>query len=408
MNFKGFDTWIPIFRGGKQRDSNGFDHDGDALIDSALAKFNASVHEPPAVIGHPKDNAPAYGWVEGLKEGKDKLGRLLLAKFKQVQPEFAQMVQSGLFKKRSSAFYPDGSLRHVGFLGAMPPAVKGLPDVAFSEPADACFEFSEPWAWNNLADVMRNLREYFIEKEGPDTANRLIPDWQIDDMRAAGASPADAPTQAIYNEKEDTHMNFKEKLAKFFNEFMAKMPDDGPASTGSTPPANAGQFSEADLEKARTEAAQKEREKVMAEFAESQRQTKMATLKKEISAFCDELADKGRITPATIAFGLPEIMFALAESDNQIEFGEKKEKTTAYERMKALLESATPLVTFKEVATRASAAASAAGTAGEKLDQLTNAKMKADKELSYSAAFAEVQKENPELAREYQSEFSGE
>src|SRR5512145_2502964 len=112
-NQKGFDGWIPIFRGGKQIDSNGVEHDGDALIDQALTNFNAAEHEPPVVIGHPKENAPAYGWVQGLK----KQGNLLYAKFKQIQPEFAQMVEKGLFKKRSAAFYPDGSLRHVGFLG---------------------------------------------------------------------------------------------------------------------------------------------------------------------------------------------------------------------------------------------------------------------------------------------------
>ena len=97
--FKGFDDWIPIFRGGKQIDSQGREHDGNALIDKALATFNAAKHEPPVVIGHPVENAPAYGWVEGLT----KQGNLLLAKFKQVQPEFAGMVKRGLFKKRSAA-----------------------------------------------------------------------------------------------------------------------------------------------------------------------------------------------------------------------------------------------------------------------------------------------------------------
>lgn len=138
--FKGFDDWISIFSGGKQRDNMGREHDGDALIDKAVANFNAAKHEPPAVIGHPADDAPAYGWVEGLK----KEGRLLLAKFKQVQPDFAQMVKDGLFKKRSAAFYQDGTLRHVGFLGAWPPAVKGLANLHFNKGEEAMtFEFNE-------------------------------------------------------------------------------------------------------------------------------------------------------------------------------------------------------------------------------------------------------------------------
>jgi hypothetical protein len=40
---------------------------------------------------------------------------------------------------------PDGSLklRHVGFLGAVPPEVKGLRDVKFAEAGFQTFEFSE-------------------------------------------------------------------------------------------------------------------------------------------------------------------------------------------------------------------------------------------------------------------------
>jgi hypothetical protein len=68
MKFKGFGQYIEIFKGGKQTDSSGTEHDGDSLIDKALSLFNASEHEPPAVIGHPEENAPAFAWVEDLKE----------------------------------------------------------------------------------------------------------------------------------------------------------------------------------------------------------------------------------------------------------------------------------------------------------------------------------------------------
>ena len=55
---------------------------------------------------------------------------------KDVEPQFAEMVNTRRFPKRSTAFYtPDHPqnpkpgvwyLRHVAFLGAQPPAVKGL------------------------------------------------------------------------------------------------------------------------------------------------------------------------------------------------------------------------------------------------------------------------------------------
>jgi hypothetical protein len=414
MKFSGFDDWIPVFRGGKQIDSTGKEHDGNALIDKAVAGFSAAAHEPPACIGHPKEDAPAYGWVEGLK----KQGNLLMAKFKQVQPQFAQMVQDGLFKKRSAAFYPDGTLRHVGFLGAMPPAVKGLPDVAFVEFAEGdvtSFEFSDyqtVWAWESIARMFGRMRDYLIEKEGAEKADQVISSYNIEEITTAAAqekqeigNKQDSELITQYKEKEDKDMTFKQKLAAFFSEFMAKMPDDGPAAAQTQ--ASGGQFTEADLEKVRIEVATKEREKVTLEFAESAKKTRLAGLKGEIAVFCEALVKAGKITPATIAFGLPEILFSMAESDNQIEFGETKEKATTFDRMKALLESATPLVTFGEIASRTKDAG-ATGNAGAKLDTLTQKKMKEQKDLTYSAAFTEVQKEYPDLAKEYAAEFQSE
>ncbi len=132
-------TWIEVFRSGRQTDSAGTERNWtEADLNHAVASFDPSKHEPPVVIGHPKDNAPAFGWIDALK----REGNVLLARLKQVAPEFSQMVQEGRFKKRSVSFYPDGTLRHVGFLGAMPPAVKGLKDIAFGEEVPV-YEYEE-------------------------------------------------------------------------------------------------------------------------------------------------------------------------------------------------------------------------------------------------------------------------
>jgi len=211
IKFRGFDDWIPIFQGGSQTDSAGRVHDGDALIDKAVSTFNAARHEPPVVIGHPQENGPAFGWVEGLK----RQGNLLVAKFKQVEPGFADMVQRGLFKKRSAAFYPDGSLRHVGFLGAAPPAVKGLPDVAFAAAEAVTFEFSDyhtVWAWESIARLFGKVRDYLIEKEGMEKADQVISAYHIDEITAAAAkeeqeiqqdATEQTPQIANYNEKKE-------------------------------------------------------------------------------------------------------------------------------------------------------------------------------------------------------------
>ncbi len=93
------------------------------------SNYNPSESEAPIVIGHPVDSSPAYGWIESLKVEGDKL----LAKAKDVVPEFLNAVKQGLYKKRSISLDKDGKLRHVGFLGGALPAVKGLADIQFSE-----------------------------------------------------------------------------------------------------------------------------------------------------------------------------------------------------------------------------------------------------------------------------------
>ncbi len=413
IKFKGFDDWIPVFQGGRQIDSAGCVHDGDALIDKALATFNAAKHEPPVVIGHPVENAPAYGWVEGLK----KQGNLLLAKFKQVEPGFADMVKRGLFKKRSAAFYPDGTLRHVGFLGAVPPAVKGLPDVAFAEANAMTFEFSDyqtVWAWESIARLFGKVRDYLIEKDGMEKADQVISAYQIEEITAAAEkgkqeiqrdASEQTPQITNYNEKKEEKMNFKEFIQKL-KELVA-----GVEPAAQTDPPAGKTFSEADLEAARRqaadEAARAERERAAAEFAERERTARQEARKREISAWCASMVDAGRMTPAMVKFGLPEMLAAFAEREEIVEFGEAKDKDTLYDRFKALFETELPkVVEFREVATR-DRDTGGQGQAGAKVEALIQAKLKDRQDLSYGSAFAEVQRENPDLAREYRQEIGG-
>lgn len=126
------DQWVEVFRAGTFDGGSGPKQYGDADLAKLVANYNAKEHEAPIVIGHPETDAPAFGWVKGLK----KDGDTVLAQLHQVQPQFEELVRSGMYKKRSVGMYvtPDGlKLRHVGFLGAMPPEVKGLADVKFGD-----------------------------------------------------------------------------------------------------------------------------------------------------------------------------------------------------------------------------------------------------------------------------------
>lgn len=143
-------TFIEIFKAGKRPDAHGTVVEiTSADLQQAVDAYDVAYHEAPAVIGHPTMEAPAYAWVKGLQLEGD----VLKAELDQIHPEFTEMVADVRFKKASAFFYlansPDnpkqGSLylRHVGFLGAMPPAVKGLRNPEFSESEQGIVDFCE-------------------------------------------------------------------------------------------------------------------------------------------------------------------------------------------------------------------------------------------------------------------------
>lgn len=124
----------------------------EADLIGCVQAYDPTLHEAPIVVGHPKINAPAYGWVASLSAS----GGDLFATPAQVDPAFAELVAAGRYKKISASFYAPTSpinpkpgsyyLRHVGFLGAEPPSVKGLREPQFAEGEEGVIEieFAEP------------------------------------------------------------------------------------------------------------------------------------------------------------------------------------------------------------------------------------------------------------------------
>jgi hypothetical protein len=147
------EKYLEIFKAGKHTAMNGSTlsfSEGD--VAASVKAYNPNIHEAPLVIGHPKTDAPAYGWVKGL------LGNtgLMQAIPYQVDPAFAEMVNAGKFKKMSASFYtPDSPinpvpgvyyLKHVGFLGAQAPAVKGLKPASFGESEEGVLDIEVDFA----------------------------------------------------------------------------------------------------------------------------------------------------------------------------------------------------------------------------------------------------------------------
>lgn len=186
---------IEIFRAGRHIDMHGNAVEiGTADLADIAGRYDPTKHEAPLVIGHPTANAPAYGWVRGLRVDGD----VLLADAEQVDAAFAECVKAGRWKKRSASFLlpnaPDNPspgqyyLNHVGFLGGMTPAVKGLRDVQLAA-ADQLVEFASDrrWAFRDVADLLRRLRDYFVERDGSEVAEQMLPSWQLNNLLDAAA-----------------------------------------------------------------------------------------------------------------------------------------------------------------------------------------------------------------------------
>jgi hypothetical protein len=373
---------IEIFKSGTHTDSAGnkktwTDQDLDAIV----AKYNPAEHEAPAAIGHPEHNAPAFGWVESL----ERKGNMLYATFKDLVPEFVDMLKKGLFKKRSISIYPDLTLRHVGFLGAMPPAIKGLADIQFNDAEAMTIEFSDV-RMSTVGRVFQRIREFIIDKFGIDVADTVVNEWEIDELKREETSEEVSPAFSETS-KGGEGMPTVEELQRQLDAEKAKT----------------ASFSESD--KAKDAETAKLKKDLADEKAKNQRA--------EFAAFCDSDELKEKITPAMkpavldfmeILSGVESYEFAEVGADGD---SPKKVKKSPAEAFKGFLKALPKQVDFSEVATKKNATDKGASSAEMQLDTKAREKMAADKELSYSAAFAETQKENPELAQEYSLELKG-
>ena len=307
-NFKGFDDYVEVFTAGTHTDSKGITHtfthdDLDQMVK------NTAPMTAPAVVGHPKTDAPAYGWVAELKRDGDSV----FAKFDQVNADFASAVESGAYKKRSisAAKNADGEyyVKHIGWLGGAAPAIKGLADVHFAESDDdVVMEFTEfaekeayreiGWLINTVGNILRGLREKIIADNGIEIADKFIPDWEINNLSNAESNIIARLEQSPNNYSEG--WNGAELIDLMVSTVQAQI-DAQPAPTPQQPPA---QFSEREIE-------------LQNRVAELETQATHA----ECQTIVDGWLAAGKLTPA-MAAGAVDFMVGLRQSDTTFEFAE--------------------------------------------------------------------------------------
>lgn len=317
--------YYEIFRAGTRTDANGNTVTiTEADLAAAAQAYDPKVHEAPIVVGHPKADAPAYGWVKslGVQNG------VLTADFAQVDEGFADLVKAGRYKKVSASFYPPTSpnnpkpgvwtLRHVGFLGAQPPAVKGLSAISFAE-GEVYVEFAED-AHLQTASLLSRFRDWFIGRFGLEEADKVLPDWQIEAIKELAAVPqthapaefTESPPPPENHENKETPMSLEQELA---------------------------------AEKAAREAAEKKAAESQAELKKLQDEQHTALrdgAHEQNAEFAESLVKEGRLKPADKDLVVKVLDFAEYPDDVTADFGEGSKKQPLSAALRAFFTAVLP------------------------------------------------------------------
>lgn len=357
---------IEIFKAGKRHDATGVEIEiTTADLQQAVDAYNINFHESPAVIGHPKHNAPAYGWVKRLELDGD----VLKAEFDQIDPEFAEMVEKGRFKKVSSSFYLADSpnnprpgnlyLRHVGFLGAMPPAVKGLRNPEFADNEQGVVDFAD-WA---EASLWRRLRDWIIGQHGQEEADKAVPDYLV----------ASVQEESIRNDLKRYQQAETGIPMPSFNE--PNQPSEPQGEPEMTPE---------EIEQLKAENQQLKAEKAEAALNQA---------KADNADFAEGLVKAGKLAPIAKQQAVDLLNYASTTAQGGVvEFAEGE---SLHSKLQAFLDAQPQVVNFSEVATKEKAATAqndtveyAEGTSADAIDmdKKVRAYMK-EHNVDYTAAF---------------------
>lgn len=311
----------------------------EADLNDIMQTYDPTLHEAPIVVGHPRSDGPAYGWVGGVKRGNDGLS----VEPRDVEPQFAELVKTRRYSKVSACLYgPDTPgnptpgkyyLRHVGFLGAQPPAIKGLKPVTFADAGEDLIELSE-WSQQTTASLFSRIRDFIISQFGLEKANSVVPDYMIDSLRDdASRTPASAFSDPAGSPAEDVIQPTPEHQAP-------KPPED----TAVDKELQAKLQKENDDLKRQIE----ERNKADAQRATAERHNANV-------AFAEGLINdpQPRLAPAA-KDKVVAILDALDAPDNSGHpptFSEGETTQTLAETFRSLLKQGNPVICFGEVAT---------------------------------------------------------
>lgn len=199
--------WMAIGKVGKWTDKNSTEVKIDEkYLDEVVA--NTNPEDVKFVIEHPKYNKIGFGKIGALK----RVGELLFALPKEVNEDFKNAVNKGELPGRSMTIKKaNKQLLDISFLPPeIDPAIDGLGAYSFSsalkdenlevfilqaplpndeshfaEVENERIEFAQyemsSWPFRTIKDLFRNIKDFFIEQYDLETANKILPNYAIDE-----------------------------------------------------------------------------------------------------------------------------------------------------------------------------------------------------------------------------------
>lgn len=332
--------------------------------------YDPKNYEAPILIGHLSDPSykgksaiPAFGWIGQVKVVGDHL-KLVASQFSE---ELKQFIKDGFYKKVSAAFFqpedPNNPtpgkwhLHHLAFLGGMPPAVKGLEQIAFAEyvlravgvefaevetSVEVNGEALEVAGEIGAKDTMDDVAECcatFMQKcemalgsesdvaKAKERMNLAMSDLSMELRKCIDSHFAFIEKLEGIETPEGPEMSEKKKWFVKFTELITNKRKETEMDAKKEQELNERITQlEADKKAAETLVAEfKEKERVAAEAqARADAEKKEADLKAEVTAFCETASKEGRMTPAQREKDEP-VMLTLIKSNHDafVSFCEK-------------------------------------------------------------------------------------
>jgi len=378
------DLEVEGFCAGTHTDANGkTDTWTEDDVKKIADKYNqiSATAPAPVCLGHPVDNSPAYGWIKSAYAAGGKL----MLKLGELNKDFVKALKTGSYKTRSLSLYEDGTIRHIGFLGGMQPAIKGLTPLHFAENRP-----SRIFNFNERTSVMLKDTDVQELKAKVSWYEKIFNIFKMEVGKEFSEVKPEAKTEEVKPEEKAPEVKPEEK-----KEFVEATP-----ATPVVPEVKA----EAEV-KAETKDMVKEYSDL--KTAVSGLEARFVSLEKLMTAkveatdnksFCEALVSEGRLRPADLDKEIENLNLR-GQVDGTRSFAEGQ--LTSVEMYKAYLRGQAKVVEFGELLTIPNAPAKDALVGVPSIEKFIEDKMKLDPKISYVDALKCVGEEHPDDMRAY-------